>query len=151
MFLPMFIGPRYSNLAAVSSLTKGSTSSGTTSVTTRRGGHATLFGAYTNSYLSGITTPAGLYASQTAGVLNVPRHTRLDVGGVRATGESNGLAISLDGATWYTFTWSAGEAFGDTTLPANYYYDLAGGGGDPFLFYSMSDGTVKDVLIALVP
>lgn len=128
---------------------KGSISSGTTSVTTKRGasnsGHfGTSFGTYNGEFVSS-TVVYGLFATQTTGAVTAPRRSCLDTNGAQFSGNPATVVVSIDGSTWYTFTWGADP---DGSMNDSYWVSNANG-GDVFGLYSVSDGVELKVLVAV--
>jgi hypothetical protein len=134
----------YRYTIAEANVTKGSKSSGTTSVTTYRG-YRSINSTGSISWVFGGAEDvfSGIYATQTTGATTYPRRTFLTT----PTGNPYAISpttvrVSCDGgANWTTMTYTVPDPGGGPVAYA-YYVD-----GDPFNLYGISDGTVLDVRI----
>lgn len=117
-------------------LTKQSSSGGTTSVTTTHG-YGSGLGSYSNVYGN---APTAFYATQTVGAINRTRRTFLFTAGDAQYNSRLLIDVTFNGTT-LTMEWEdvdPASGFG----PGRYYLD-----GDPFSFWTITNGNVLSVLI----
>lgn len=132
-------------------LTKASFSQGTTTVTTKRGAmtsayYGTPFGSYSGDFVKDVVV-FGLFATASAGAVTRSKRSVLDTNGEQFPGTPATVAVSIDGASWFQFTWQT-----DPEAQFNDGYWWANGdgnGGDPFNLYSVADDTELKVLVAI--